>query len=44
MREKERDNVEIERKVKKLKEKTEEAACSETAIKFNIDLHNSAFY
>ena len=35
--ERKRENVEIERKVKKLKENTEEAACSETAIKFNID-------
>ena len=33
----ERENGEIERKAKKLKEKTEEAACSETAIKFSIN-------
>ena len=37
MNERERENGEIKRKVKKLKEKTEEAACSETAIKFSID-------
>ena len=35
MGEKERENGEIERKAKKLKEKTEEAACSETAMKFS---------
>ena len=34
-RERERDG-EIERKVKMFKERTEEAACSETAIKFSI--------
>ena len=32
-----RENGEIERKAKKFIEKTEEAACSETAIKFSID-------
>ena len=31
-RERERENVEIKRKAKNLKEKAEEAACSETAI------------
>ena len=35
--EREKMNGEIERKAKKLKEKTEEAACSENAIKFNVD-------
>ena len=33
----ERENGEIERKAKKLKQKTEAAACLETAIKFSID-------
>ena len=37
MREKEREDGEIERKAKKFKENGEEAACSETAIKFSID-------
>ena len=37
MRERERENEETERKAKNLKEQTEEAACSETAIKFSID-------
>ena len=36
-RERERENGEIEGKAKKLKEKTEESVCSETAIKFNIN-------
>ena len=36
-RERERENGEIERKVKKLKEKTQEAVCLETSIKFSID-------
>ena len=36
-RERERENGEIERKAKKLKEKIEEASCSETAIKFSIN-------
>ena len=36
-RERERENEEIERKANKFKEKTEEAACLESAIKFSID-------
>ena len=36
-REKENENGETDGKAKKLKEKTEEAACSEAAIKFSID-------
>ena len=36
-REREREIGEIEGKAKKLKEKTEEAACSLTAIKFSTD-------
>ena len=35
--EREKMNGEIERKAKKLKENTEEAVCSETAIKFSTD-------
>ena len=38
-RERERESGEIKRKAKKLKEKAEEAACSETAIKFSIDYY-----
>ena len=36
-RERERENGEIESKTKKLKEKTAEAACLETAIQLSID-------
>ena len=36
-REREGENGEIKRKAKKLKEKSEEAACFNNAIKFSID-------